>query len=450
MIGKRVSHYRIIEKLGSGGMGDVYLAEDLELERRVALKILPAAFAAEPGRLQRFVREAKAASALNHPNVATIYEIREADGVHFIAMEYVAGKTLEDLDKPLDADGLIKIAVQIGDALEAAHSAGVIHRDIKPSNVMITSRGQAKLLDFGIAKRIAPARSLNISEMPTANPTIPGLIAGTVAYMSPEQVRGEAITTATDIFSLGIVLYELATGQHPFRAQSSVETLHAILSADPIHLAGLHSGVPPMLNEVVLRMLSKDPVLRPSAAELRIELMSGSPEAKLPPSRAAKPHTVGREKERMELRAGFESALSGKGLLLCVSGEPGIGKTTLVEDFIAELTAEGRCTVARGRSSERLAGTEAYLPWLEALESLLQSGTNPAVGQMMKQIAPTWYAQVVPLFGSDEGTARLTNEVRAASQERMKRELGAFLQEVSRPRPLVLFFRSALGGRLDD
>ncbi len=139
-------------------MGDVYLAEDLELERRVALKILPAAFAAEPGRLQRFVREAKAASALNHPNVATIYEIREADGVHFIAMEYVAGKTLEDLDKPLDADGLIKIAVQIGDALEAAHSAGVIHRDIKPSNVMITSRGQAKLLDFGIAKRIAPAR----------------------------------------------------------------------------------------------------------------------------------------------------------------------------------------------------------------------------------------------------------------------------------------------------
>ena len=443
MIGQTIAHYRILAKLGAGGMGEVFLALDTKLERKLALKLLPAQFTQDRSHVRRFEQEAKAASALNHPNIVTIHEIGEAPAGRFIAMEFVQGRTLGALiGERLSADQLISVGGQIARALAVAHAAGIVHRDIKPANIMLRDDGYVKVLDFGLA-RLASS-SATLSEAETLDGTSRGTLLGTLRYMSPEQARGEKAMQPSDIFSLGLVFYELVTGRHPFQAGSPVGILQAIISKTLAPPSRLKPGLHAALDALIVRMLEKEAGERPTAVEVDHALTELADQHSREIHRAVKPviarHTVGREKERMELRAGLESALSGKGLLLCVSGEPGIGKTTLVEDFIAELTAEGRCTVARGRSSERLAGTEAYLPWLEALESLLQSETNPAVGQVMKQIAPTWYAQVVPVFRSDEETARLTNEVRAASQERMKRELGAFLQEVSRPRPLVLFF----------
>src|SRR5262249_12658885 len=262
------------------------------------------------------------------------------------------------------------------------------------------------------------------------------------AYMSPEQARGGAVTAATDIFSLGIVFYELATGQHPFKADSLLGMLYRIGSDSHAPPSRLNPAIPASLDGLILRMLEKEAASRPAAAQVERALAAvaggiSTGDVHQAAAPAAPRHTVGREKERAQLRAGFDSALSGRGLLLCVAGEPGIGKTTLVEDFLSHLLAQSRCTVAYGRCSERLAGTEAYLPLLEALESLLHD--NARAAPVMKQIAPTWYAQVAPASSEDEETARLINELRTASQERMKRELGAFLQEVARLGPLVLF-----------
>ena len=267
---------------------------------------------------------------------------------------------------------------------------------------------------------------------------------GTVRYMSPEQARAEPVGSASDLFSLGVVLYELATGRHPFPADSPIGTLHAILAQPPLRPSLLNPEIPAALEALILQMLAKEPRLRPTAAEVDAalaELTGKGPVRRLGPAPAlVQRHTVGRQQERAELRAGFESAAAGRGLFLCVTGEPGIGKTTLVEDFLAELAAAGRtCTVARGRCSERLAGAEAYLPFLEALESLLHGDGGEAAARVMKVVAPTWYVQVAPLAAEDSSFARVLAEAKAASQERLKRELGAFLQEVSRLRPLVLF-----------
>src|SRR5207249_4117156 len=203
VIDKTLSHFHIVKKLGSGGMGEVYLATDTELDRQVALKILPANVAGDPERLRRFVQEAKAASRINHPNVATIYEIREAEGVHFIVMEYIEGDTLAARinGRPLEMSDILNIAVQIADALDAAHSQGVTHRDLKPANIMMAGRGQVKVLDFGLAKVAAPLQ--HGSQLPTVGETSPGLLLGTVQYMSPEQALGHAVDHRSDLFSLG-------------------------------------------------------------------------------------------------------------------------------------------------------------------------------------------------------------------------------------------------------
>jgi predicted ATPase len=440
-IGQTISHYSILDKLGGGGMGVVFKAHDTRLGRSVALKFLPQEYAQDPQRLERFQREARTASALNHPHICTIHDMDEYEGQPFLVMELIEGQTLGALAlQRLSLPALVPLVGQVAKALAAAHAAGIVHRDIKPANIMVRDDGYAKVVDFGLARTLpsgaAPPEAADVTD--------PGTLLGTVRYMSPEQARAETAGSASDVFSLGIVLYELATGQHPFPADSQVGILHAILTQPPLRPALLNPDIPAPLEALIQRMLEKDARLRPTAAEVDAALaeLSGKGAGLLvgPAIPPIQRHTVGRKKELAALRDGFASAVAGRGLFLCVAGEPGIGKTTLVEDFLADLAAAGRaCTLARGRCSERLAGTEAYLPFLEALESLLRGDDGEVMARLMKTVAPTWYAQVVPLAAEDSSFARVLEQAKAASQERLKRELSALLQEVSRLRPLLLF-----------
>jgi TolB-like protein/Flp pilus assembly protein TadD/predicted Ser/Thr protein kinase len=258
MIGQTISNYRITEKLGEGGMGEVYLAEDVRLERTVAIKILPPELARDEGRRKRFKREAKAASGLSHPNIAHIYDVGEADGIYFIAMEYVKGQTLRErlTGQPLDTAEILDIATQIADALEEAHTQGVVHRDIKPANIALTPRGQVKVLDFGLAKRsIRPAAD---SQLPTETKTKEGVVMGTVQYMSPEQALGKEIDSRSDLFSLGAVLYEMATGRIPFAGSTATDTIDKIAHAQPEAMARLNYDIPDELERIVRKCLEKD------------------------------------------------------------------------------------------------------------------------------------------------------------------------------------------------
>src|SRR5262245_25256897 len=258
MTGHSLGSYQILSLLGAGGMGEVYSARDTRLDRTVALKILPAEVAADAERMRRFVREAKAASALNHPHVATIYEIGEVGGVNFIAMEYIEGRTLaaEINGCPLDAAKIIEIGIQIADAFDEAHSKGITHRDIKPANLMFTARGQVKVLDFGLAKVGPPAGQGDMSQFSTQ--TTPGAVIGTVAYMSPEQALGREVDHRTDIFSLGVALYEMATGQRPFRGTTASETIDLILHAQPEAIAHINEQAPAELERIVGKCLEKE------------------------------------------------------------------------------------------------------------------------------------------------------------------------------------------------
>lgn len=279
LLGKTVSHYRLLEKLGAGGMGVVYRAEDTRLGRFVALKFLPDETASDRHAIDRFRREARAASTLNHPNICTLFDIGEFEGRHFIAMECLEGRTLKRFltGRPMETDELLELGIQMGDALEAAHSMEIVHRDVKPANIFVTLRGQAKILDFGLAK-IAPVRlpeeASQWESQPTSSKlTRPGAAVGTVAYMSPEQARGEEVDARTDIFSLGVVLYEMATGRSPFAGNTMAVVFDAILNRDPVPPIHINSRVPAELGRIIETALAKDRSARyPSMSALCSDL----------------------------------------------------------------------------------------------------------------------------------------------------------------------------------
>ena len=439
MIGQIVSHYRILERLGKGGMGVVYKAEDTTLGRTVAIKFLPEAIADDAAALERFHREARAASALNHPNIVTVHEIGKDASGSFLVMEWIQGETLRSrMKRSMDLATVIDYGIQVARALKMAHQAGIIHRDIKPENIMVRSDNYVKLVDFGLARvGITPD-----AETISVGITKQGTWMGTIDYFSPEQARAESLEWGTDIFSFGIVLYEAATGVHPFGSGSPFSTANGILSQDPIPPARINPGLPATFERLLLSMLQKDSRLRPTASEVEQVLDSlRTPASDMEAIFLNTPdrHTVGRSQQLRELHGALDLATAGRGSLVCVSGEAGIGKSTLIEEFVTTLKASGHsCSVARGRCSERLADGEAYLPVLEALDSVLHSSAGDSVSRIMRTLAPSWFLELVPSQQQDSGMIRLADS-KATSQERLKREFFALLQELCRHRPLLLF-----------
>jgi tetratricopeptide (TPR) repeat protein len=432
LIGQTVSHYLVLEKLGEGGMGVVYKAADLKLRRNVALKFLAEAIAGNRDAFERFKREARSASALNHPGIYTIYEFGEHQGKPFLAMELIQGCSLRAFrDRTPTIETLTDLMSQAAKALAAAHAAGIIHRDIKPENIMVRDDGYLKLVDFGLARF---ANHPGVTTETTA--TAPGTVVGTIRYMSPEQLRAETLSSASDVFSLGVVLYELTSGRHPFAADSHLATLSAILSATPMAPSQFNPEICPPLDALIRQMLEKNGQMRPTALEVASALTAATRTTNR--AGAAKPaprRSTAREGERRDLWNAYRRVSDGRGTLLCLSGEPGIGKTTLAEAFLEELECSNEsCFVARGRCSERLAGTEAYLSIIEGLESLVQRRSSGSVIRAMKALAPAWFAQVATV-GGDEG--RLASQ--PVTQEQLKRQLLALLRELSLAAPVVLF-----------
>jgi eukaryotic-like serine/threonine-protein kinase len=301
MIGQTISHYRIVEKLGSGGMGVVYKAQDIRLDRFVALKFLPADLATDPQALERFRREAKAASAVNHPNICTIYDIGDQDGQSFIVMEFLEGMLLSNCiaGRPLETALTLSLAIEMADALDAVHSVGIIHRDIKPSNVFVTRRGDVKILDFGLAKMTGHVDLLNgdrlheASTVRTQYLTAAGATPGTVSFMSPEQVHGEELDPRTDLFSFGVLIYEMATGRLPFERKTVGATFAAILQESPEPATRWNSQLPVKFDEIVSKALQKNRQLRcQHASEIRSHLQQLQAATKSNPTTPAVPESI--------------------------------------------------------------------------------------------------------------------------------------------------------------
>jgi tRNA A-37 threonylcarbamoyl transferase component Bud32/tetratricopeptide (TPR) repeat protein len=429
-VGTRLGPYQILAQIGAGGMGEVYRASDTRLDRQVAVKVIAPQWARDRQVRIRFEREARAISSLSHPHVCTLHDIGEQGEIEYLVMEFVEGETLTDrlTRGPLSLDEFVRYGTEIADALEIAHGRGITHRDLKPSNIMITSRGSVKILDFGLAKLEEVVA--NIDTEATDVFTRPGTPIGTYRYMSPEQIGGEAVGASSDIFSLGIVLYEAIAGRHPFDASSRSELIRNILAAEPVRPSMLRPDIPAGGDALLLHMLAKQSASRPTAAQLRAVLRTAVAEP--PPQRQARPvrHVVGRERERAEI---IDRLGSDRGAVISVTGEAGLGKTTLVEECLAGF-ARNSAAIAVGRCSERLAGSEAYLPILEALADFIKN--DASLAQSLKLLASAWYRQVAPV---PESAPDASAPTAAAGQERLKRELSTFFEAATKIRPVILF-----------
>ena len=468
MVGQTISQYKILEKLGAGGMGVVYKAEDTRLRRAVALKFLSAETIEDEVAKTRLIREAQAAAALDHPNICPVYGIHEEDGRTFIALAFIDGPSLADkiAERPLPLDEALDMAIQIAEGLQEAHQKGIVHRDIKPHNVMLTAKGQVKIMDFGLARLTGRSKL-----------TKSGTTLGTPAYMPPEQLQGLEVDHRADVWALGIVLYEMLAQRTPFEADYEQAIAYGVMNEEPEPLTAIRSGLHPELDRLVTKLLAKnaedrfqhmDDVL----ADLRaVSRSHGAGESQTvpegdPASHSSQPqkssrftrdsthtrpghtgpgsatrtgaHVVGRDSDLKTLRDAVQQVDEGKSLIVGVSGEAGVGKTTLVEKFLGEITASsGALPVARGQCSERLAGSEAYLPFFDALESLAARDRNLA--RLMRKLAPWWFVQTGSLTPDDPSNARILGEVKNVTQERLKRELASFLRAASERRPVLLF-----------
>ncbi len=429
--GTRLGPYEIVAQIGAGGMGEVYRAADTRLSRHVALKVIAPQWSSNRQIRLRFEREARAISALSHPHVCTLHDIGEQDDLEYLVMEFVEGETLAYrlLRGPLAFEECFRFGIEIADALEAAHARGITHRDLKPSNIMITSRG-VKILDFGLAKLEQVIESSG--DEATDVITEVGARMGTFRYMSPEQAAGESVDAPSDIFSFGIMLYEATTGRHPFEGSTRSEVMQAIIGADPVPPSALRPEIPTAIDQLLSQMLGKGPAVRPTAAAVRESLQSAAsaPPPQMRPTRQAR-HVVGRERERSEVlgRLGDD-----RGQVISIIGEAGLGKTTLVNECLAAFSERNRACIAVGRCSERLAGSEAYLPILEALADLVKN--DATVAQSLKVLAPVWYRQVA---AATDSAPEIAPSSGAAGQERLKRDLAAFFDEAAKNRPLIIF-----------
>jgi predicted Ser/Thr protein kinase len=453
-LGKTVSHYRVLEKIGGGGMGVVYKAEDTRLRRFVALKFLPEERTSDREMLKRFEGEARAASALNHPNICTIYEIDEHDGQPFIAMEFLDGETLHSLlaAHALEFPRALQIAVEVADAISAAHAEGIIHRDLKPANIFITRRGHAKVLDFGLAKMETHLAANAAAQTLSVNPlTHAGMLLGTIAYMSPEQTRGEPLDARSDIFSLGVVFYEMFAGQHPFRGASTLASMHEIATTNPPLLRVLRPELPHELDVIIQRALAKDKHRRyATASELLVALReiygsavsSSSGLGLFPTATAETPEPealFGREAQLSKLEEALRQAAAGSGKMIFVTGEPGIGKTALTDVFLSRAAREfPGLLLSRGRCVEQYGPGEAYLPFLDALGALLSRPGSERVAVVLRTFAPTWSLQFPAAAGSISTLEQLQRETIGASKERMLREMGDALEALASVSPVVM------------
>ena len=448
-------HYRLVSKIDSGGMGEVYKAEDTKLGRSVAIKLLLAADHQKSTARRRFLQEAQSASALNHPNIVTIHAIEEVDGLDFIVMELVEGTTLKSLiygEGALPLMRLLDVGIQTAEALDAAHEINLIHRDIKSSNILVTPRGQAKVLDFGLAKTIRTiASSVDPDAATLTNLTDEGTVLGTAAYMSPEQTRGLNLDRRSDIFSLGCVLYEAATRTLPFNGPSMLAVMHAIATHTPPPPSFVRPEIPKEFDSIIERAMAKEKERRYESAgamaqalrRLRATItgewqggpiifdkdLTGAPTAPF----------VGRGPELHKLEGILQRAIDGSGCVVFITGEPGIGKTSLGDEFLKRArTRFPGLAISRGRCVEQYGTGEAYLPFLDAVGGLLEGPSRERLAAIMRTSAPTWCWQLPAAFTSTGAVETLQQETIGATKERMMREMGDALGHLATTSPVVL------------
>ncbi|MFZ0060733.1 MAG: protein kinase [Pyrinomonadaceae bacterium] len=448
-------HYRLISKIDSGGMGEVYKAEDTKLGRSVAIKLLRVPDKQKSTARRRFLQEAQSASALNHPNIVTIHAIEEAEGLDFIVMELVEGSTLRSLiygHGALPLMRLLDIGIQTADALAAAHEINIIHRDIKSANILVTPRGHAKVLDFGLAKTVQTLADSIDHDAPTlTNLTDEGTVLGTAAYMSPEQTRGQMLDRRSDIFSLGCVLYEAATRTLPFSGPSMLSVMHAIATFAPPPPSLVRPELPKEFDLILSRAMAKEREQRySSAAELAQamrtlrstvtgEWLGGPIILDKDLIGVSSAPFVGRGVELDKLEGFLRQAIDGSGRVVFITGEPGIGKTSLSDEFLRRARARfPALSVSRGRCVEQYGTGEAYLPFLDAVGGLLEGPARERLAAIMRTSAPTWCWQLPAAFSSTGAIETLQQDTIGATKERMMREMGDALGLLAATSPVVL------------